>query len=673
MRKATRCLLVMTVLFSMLTLSLGTNPSTLAQGDSPESPNLIPRVFLPLIRKPPPIYTVTGKVTDPAASPLAGVTVKDSSGHTAVTDAGGNYALNLIQGQHSVAAYKAGYTFAPSVVDLNVNTNLSGQNFNAACMDALAPHGGFETGTYWLFPASALPAGYDVFAHTGSWGVRTGGANTLSYSSVRSAAINIPGGTTSATLNLWVYQVSSEPVSAPLPAKPLGPSLAVTNPDGPTAPNAYDAQYILILDSTDNLLEVLSWQRVNDPAWRLRTFDLSKWAGTTIKIQVGTYNDGADGFTSMYVDDMSLALCTIPVPPPPVCSQQVVDPSFELNNPAWVFPVTAWTASRTTTPVAHSGVWSAVTGIPLTSPYDVTSYSEVHQTVSVPPGTTYAQLNVWLWPQTEEPWTPSSLEKPRTDKPADHQPLGDDAQYIIVYNPTATGGASDPVYRYLLWEKASQNHHWINRVYDLTMYAGKTVTLIFGVYNDGDGYSGQTVMYVDDVYLNTCTGTPPPPPVVCSERVGNGGFENNSSWYIPATAFSAGYSSFLQRTGLRSMRSGIYYLVHNTYSYSDFGQSVYLPGWADTATLTFYEYSMSGDWWDPSDVQYLLVLDMWGNWIDTLLWQRENDAWWEPIVIDLSAYIGWTIKLQWGTYNNGYGGVSSMYVDDVSLRVCPPP
>jgi len=32
---------------------------------------------------------------------------------------------------------------------------------------------------------------------------------------------------------------------------------------------------------------------------------------------------------------------------------------------------------------------------------------------------------------------------------------------------------------------------------------------------------------------------------------------------------------------------------------------------------------------------------------------------------------GKTIKIQFGTYNDGLGGVSSMYVDDVSLQMCP--
>jgi bacillopeptidase F (M6 metalloprotease family) len=38
---------------------------------------------------------------------------------------------------------------------------------------------------------------------------------------------------------------------------------------------------------------------------------------------------------------------------------------------------------------------------------------------------------------------------------------------------------------------------------------------------------------------------------------------------------------------------------------------------------------------------------------------------------DLTVYAGSTIKLQFGTYNDGFGGVTAMYVDDVSMQICP--
>ena len=71
------------------------------------------------------------------------------------------------------------------------------------------------------------------------------------------------------------------------------------------------------------------------------------------------------------------------------------------------------------------------------------------------------------------------------------------------------------------------------------------------------------------------------------------------------------------------------------------------------------------------DVQYLLILDQNQNWIDTLVWMRSNSKQWTNMTFDLSDYAGWKIMLQWGTYNNGTGGITSMYVDDVTLQSCP--
>jgi hypothetical protein len=79
----------------------------------------------------------------------------------------------------------------------------------------------------------------------------------------------------------------------------------------------------------------------------------------------------------------------------------------------------------------------------------------------------------------------------------------------------------------------------------------------------------------------------------------------------------------------------------------------------------FTETTLSGD------LQYVLILDQYQNWIDTLVWQRSDSQDWTNKQFDLSDYAGWKIMLQWGTYNDGGGGITAMYVDDVSLQVCP--
>jgi hypothetical protein len=181
---------------------------------------------------------------------------------------------------------------------------------------------------------------------------------------------------------------------------------------------------------------------------------------------------------------------------------------------------------------------------------------------------------------------------------------------------------------------------------------------------------------------------PTPVPGTCNEGFLNTGFENDEGWDIPITVFSAGYSTDAAHTGVRSMRNGIPYYVMDRYSYSDAYQVASIPLTVDTSTIGMWIYPISGELATASvenqptaelltsetsagDVQYVLVLDKYGNWIDTLLWQRKNSQVWTFHEFDVSKWIGTTIRLQFGVYNNGYGGATSMYVDDTSLQLCP--
>ncbi|MEW5870150.1 MAG: carboxypeptidase regulatory-like domain-containing protein [Chloroflexota bacterium] len=658
MKKNFRILMVVAVLLTTFSSSFNVAASVQPQDKAPEFAS---QVYVPMVVVPMGPYQVSGRVLDSNSNPLPGATVTDKDGNTTTTDANGDYAMRVRAGLNSITVIKDEYVFEPAVLELNMAGDMTDQDFTSsmACVQGIGDIG-FEAGGWWALGGGASYV--NGFSHKDAWSAKTGltvGPDVWGYSYVRTPLINIPAAANWVNLRVWVYTMTSEVPNGQLPSMPVGEKFKAPAPadklNGTTSITTFDAQYIMVLDSTDAILEIINWNRRDDRVWQKRLFDLSKWAGSSIKIEIGVYSDGVDGVTAMYVDDVGLAICDAPLMIPS-CSQQFVNPNFESVGTGWVSAPSAYPAQYTSS-YAHSGWYAMRAGIPLESTHNVSSFSNVYQTVAIPALSTYARMNVWLYPQTEEPWTPSltALSEMGGDKL--QAPNGADAQYIYVIDAWNN-------YHYLLWEQASQNHKWINRQYDLTAFAGQTIRIVFGVYNDG--FNGRTVMYVDDAYLDTCTGIVPPP--TC-ELITNGGFESNLAWYAPATAYTAGYTSLLSHTGARSMRSGIYYLSHNTYSYSDFGQAVSIPLGAGPYTLTFYEYSISGDtgW---NDVQYLLVLDIFGNWIDTLLWQRENDQWWEPVVIDLTPYAGWSLRLQWGTYNNGWGGVTSMTVDDVSLT-CP--
>jgi hypothetical protein len=156
------------------------------------------------------------------------------------------------------------------------------------------------------------------------------------------------------------------------------------------------------------------------------------------------------------------------------------------------------------------------------------------------------------------------------------------------------------------------------------------------------------------------------------------------------TVYPAGYSYAQYHSAFRAMRTGIVNPADNIFSYSDFRQVVTIPSNTHHVTLGMWVYFISAEAQGLSqpeaiaptgkpftetllsdDLQYLLILDQNQNWIGTLVWQRSNSQVWTNMTFDLSAYAGRTIILQWGTFNNGTSGITSMYVDDVTLQACP--
>jgi hypothetical protein len=192
--------------------------------------------------------------------------------------------------------------------------------------------------------------------------------------------------------------------------------------------------------------------------------------------------------------------------------------------------------------------------------------------------------------------------------------------------------------------------------------------------------------------------TPSPSPVptetttpvdVCEDLIKNGDFASGGDgWYVPATEYPACCVSSSAFGGNYSMQLGIVDPGGNVRSYSDAQQTVTIPSRARRATLRFWLYAMSADprpvptplprplfhgkrgGYPPHDSQYVLLLDARDCWIDTILWQCTDDRAWIPYAFDLGPYAGRTVKLQFGVYNDGLGGVTVMYLDEVSVTVC---
>lgn len=384
-------------------------------------------------------------------------------------------ALVLLSGANVPSALAGGienHPFAPSL------TAEPGVLFD------LLGNGSFEQDSGWEFPATPLPAAYSANqARTGLRSGRTGAIkprqNRYSYSSLRQT-VTIPGSATTATLSFFIWQATTETA-----LKQLANKNEYSKPD---ATLSSDVQYVLVLNASGQRLATVYWNRKNTRSWNPVTFNLLPYKGQPITLQFGTYNDGLDGFTSMYIDDASLYLFTHPGPP---STGLVVNGTFEQDT-AWEFPQTPLPAAYATAN-AYSGNRSARTGA-LDASMNRYSYSSVRQPITIPANATNVTLyfSFWQW-TTESPLTP--IPKLPEFNRAERAMAGD-VQYALVLN------ANNQIIGTPYWNRKN-TRAWTSFTVDVTQFKGQTIKLQFGTYNDGAG--GYTGMYVDDVVMYATT------------------------------------------------------------------------------------------------------------------------------------------------------------------------
>ena len=200
----------------------------------------------------------------------------------------------------------------------------------------------------------------------------------------------------------------------------------------------------------------------------------------------------------------------------------------------------------------------------------------------------------------------------------------------------------------------------------------------------------------------TLTGVPTPG-LACYEAIVNGGFESSAGWAIRPNPVLAAYVTTVAHGGSRSMRTGISDGGANVASYSPIEQALTFPalpfpGLSSTIQLRFWRYNIYDQNGSRAaqarpapdiatlprtenelavtplgaDLFYVIAIRTDGT-IDWLFTESaHNPTWRQAAAIDLSRYVGQPIRLQFGTYNDGIGGVSRTYVDDVSIQICPP-
>lgn len=150
----------------------------------------------------------------------------------------------------------------------------------------------------------------------------------------------------------------------------------------------------------------------------------------------------------------------------------------------------------------------------------------------------------------------------------------------------------------------------------------------------------------------------------------NGDFESDGGWITaPEATVQPQLSKQVVHSGEQAISLGLDSEERQLYSYSAVAQEVAVPADTQEAELSFWYYPSSTD--EAGDVQYVLVQDEEGN-ETPLLRVRSGEETWQHASLSLAKYAGQTISVQFGVFNDGQAGITSMVVDDISLRVRVP-
>ena len=363
----------------------------------------------------------------------------------------------------------------------------------------------------WDLPATEYTAEFSQDqAHSPDWSVRTGIVdpmdNTFSFSSVRQT-VTLPAGMSNAVLTFYLYPQTDEPKNFLIPNS-MEEALSIkgaTSSMGPHGSHIGDAQWVIIFDDMGHELMRPVSMRSNSQTWEYYEVDLTPLVDPMmdrdIMIYFGTFNNGWEGVTAMYVDDVSLSNCNaVPAPPLPdlpelVCADTIVNGGFETQDNSWLLPITPMPADYSTAQF-NSGAWSMRTGI-VDPAENVNSFSSALQRVTIPADATSADLSFYLFQESSEATNlliPESIETVLT--PTAMKMRYGDAQWVLILNQHL-----QELER--LVSTRSNEQSWRQYEFDLSAYAGRTVLLYFGTFNNG--WDGRTAMYVDDVVLDVCS------------------------------------------------------------------------------------------------------------------------------------------------------------------------
>lgn len=369
---------------------------------------------------------------------------------------------------------------------------LSGAQAEGDGCTELIINGDMESETGWTFPVTALQGGYSTERF---------------FSPSRSARLGIIS-----SENKYAYSSMNQSVTIP-----SGTHLILswhTFPLNQPRDNG-DLQYAQIQDKNGVRHTIWSGRR-NDTAWLTCSYDVSDYLDQNITLSFGVKNDGINGRTGLYVDDVKLQVCTspqtvlaecqpiqttatpvptstptpttsptpiftatptatpmptpTPTPTPPPCQQLIQNPDFDQGYTGWRQNLYFTARYRDETGEEHTGAWFG--GAEYTDQY-------LSQDVLIPDGSPAARIE-FLW---------AFAPPPQGDPaPGDH--------LIITLRQS-----DDTVLQTLMTiDAASTPRRWQQATFDISPYIGKTVRF----HAQSTTGASTTSWYLDEIQLFNC-------------------------------------------------------------------------------------------------------------------------------------------------------------------------
>jgi hypothetical protein len=360
------------------------------------------------------------------------------------------------------------------------------------------------------------------------------------------------------------------------------------------------------------------------------------------------------------------------------CPELLTDGGFETSG-VWLLGPTPLT-SEYVTHTRHSGERSLALGI--TKGGNVAGYSSARQLVTIPANVSKAALSFWFYAMTTGNAAGDGMELVL---------LGADGQSVL----------DKP------WSSQNDSRVWNQLTFDLTRWRGRTLYVYFNVYNNGTG--GTAGMFLDDASFTACltpTSTPVPTPVPTAtstathtpaptptpgpptpttgpttapptagpcDLVVNGGFEVGWTGWQTAVGLSLpprlAVSPEPVHTGGAALRLGTQ--ETNAASYSSVRQRLTIPVGAPKVSVEFWAYTWS-DGAGGGDRQEVIVFAENGTVLAKPWSELSNDRVWRAHAFDILGQAGRTVELYFNVYNDGAGGRTALFLDDVRAVTCGP-